>query len=201
AGDLVDLVQEHDAVLLDRLDRFLNKLVVVEQLVGFLVDQNVVRILHGDAPRLRAAATELAENIADIDGAHLCARHPGYFEHRHAAAARLHFDLDFLVVDLASAQPLAETFARRRAGAGSNQGIDNALLGVQFRLRLYVFAFPFAGERDGNLHQVADDLLDVPTDISHFGELGGFYFEERRAREPGKPARDFGLANAGWADH
>ena len=44
-GDLVDLVEEDDAVLLDRLDRFLHQLLVVEQLVGFLVDQDVVRIL------------------------------------------------------------------------------------------------------------------------------------------------------------
>jgi len=41
---------------------------------------------HGDAPGLGAAATELAENIADIDGTHLRARHAGNFEHRHAAA-------------------------------------------------------------------------------------------------------------------
>ena len=43
-GDLVDLVEEDDAVLLDRLDRFLHQLVAVEQLVGFLVDQELVAI-------------------------------------------------------------------------------------------------------------------------------------------------------------
>ena len=84
---------------------------------------------HGDAPRLGAAAAELAENIADRDGAHLRARHAGNFEHRHAAAACLHLDLDFLVVEFAGAQLLAEAFARRRAGAGADQRIDHALLG------------------------------------------------------------------------
>ena len=34
-ADLVDLVEEHDAVVLDRVDRFLHQLVGVEQLVGF----------------------------------------------------------------------------------------------------------------------------------------------------------------------
>ena len=41
-ADLVDLVEKDDAVLLDRLDRFLRQLIGVEQLVGFLVDQDVV---------------------------------------------------------------------------------------------------------------------------------------------------------------
>ena len=49
AGDLVDLVEEHDAVVLDRVDRLLHELVAVEQLVGFLVDQDVVRgFEHGE---------------------------------------------------------------------------------------------------------------------------------------------------------
>ena len=64
-ADLVDLVEEHDAVLLDHADRFLHQRIVVEQLVGFLGDQQVVRFLDRDAPRLGAAAAELAEDIAD----------------------------------------------------------------------------------------------------------------------------------------
>ena len=42
-ADLVDLVEEDDAVVLDRSDRLLDQFIVVEQLVGFLVDQDVVR--------------------------------------------------------------------------------------------------------------------------------------------------------------
>ena len=68
------------------VDRLLHELLLVEQLVGFLGDQDVVRLQHGDAARLGAAAAHLAEDIADVDGAHLRARHAGDFEHRHAAA-------------------------------------------------------------------------------------------------------------------
>src|SRR5262249_30257663 len=66
--DLVDLVEKHDAVVLDRMDRLLHQLVLVEQLVGFLVDQDLVGFLHGDAAGLGALA-ELAENVADRDRA------------------------------------------------------------------------------------------------------------------------------------
>ena len=64
-GDLVDFVEEHDAVLLDGLDRFQHQLVVVEQLVGFLVDQHVVGFGDRDPASLGAAAAKLAEDIAD----------------------------------------------------------------------------------------------------------------------------------------
>ena len=43
-ADLVDLVEEDDAVVLDDFDRLLRQLVLVEQLVGFLVDQKLVGI-------------------------------------------------------------------------------------------------------------------------------------------------------------
>ncbi len=44
AGNLVDLVEKNDAVVLDRLDRFLDQLVLIEQLVGLLIDQDFVAI-------------------------------------------------------------------------------------------------------------------------------------------------------------
>ena len=43
--DLVDLVEEDDAVVLDRADRLRHDLLVVEQLVGLLVEQELVGIL------------------------------------------------------------------------------------------------------------------------------------------------------------
>src|SRR5947209_12960098 len=99
-----------------------------------------MRLLHGDAPRLRLTAAELAENIADIDSAHLRARHAGDFEHRHGAAtAALHLDLDFLVVEFAGAQLLAEAFARRGTGARPNERVDDAFFRGLFGARLHVF--------------------------------------------------------------
>ena len=65
AGDLVDLVEEDDAVVLDLPDRLLHERVLVEELVGFLRDQRLVGLAHGRAPRLACAAAEgLAEHVA-----------------------------------------------------------------------------------------------------------------------------------------
>ena len=49
--------------------------------------------------------------------------------------------------------------------------------------------------------QIAHDLLDVAADIADFGEFGRFDLDERRLRQLRQPARDFGLADAGRADH
>ena len=68
-------------------------------------------------------------------------------------------------------------------------------------LVLHVLALSLARQRDGDLDEVAHDLLDVAADIADLGELGGFHLEEGRAGEPGKPAGDLGLADAGRPDH
>ncbi len=64
-----------------------------------------------------------------------------------------------------------------------------------------VLAFLVPRQGDGDLDQIAHDLLDVAADIADLGELGRFHLEERRAGELGEPARDFGLADAGRPDH
>ena len=183
------------------LDRFLRQLIGIEQLVGFLVDQDIVGILHGDAPRLGAAAAELAENVADRDCAHLRARHAGNIEQRHAAAGGLHLDLDFLVVELAGAQLLAERFLGRSAGTGADQRVEHAVLGRLLRARLHVLALSLARQANGDLDQIAHDLLDVAADIADLGEFRRFDFEERRAGKLGEPPGNFGLADAGRPDH
>ena len=199
-ANLVDLVEEDDAVILHRLDGFLRQLLGIEQLVGFLVDQDFVGFVDVHAPRLGAAAAQLAENVADRDGADLRARHAGNFEQRHAAGG-LHFDLDFLVIELAGAQLAAERFLGRRAGIGANQRIEDAALSGLLGAGLDVLALSVPRQGDGDLDQIAHDLLDVAADIADLGELGRFHLEERRPGELGKPASDFRLADAGRPDH
>ena len=63
AGDLVDLVQEHDAVVLDRLNRFLNDLLIVEKLVGLVVDENLVGVANGQPPRVTCSSSSVSLNF------------------------------------------------------------------------------------------------------------------------------------------
>ena len=64
-----------------------------------------------------------------------------------------------------------------------------------------VLALSLARQRDGDLDEVAHDLLDVAADIADLGEFGRLDLEERRAGELGETAGDFGLADAGRPDH
>src|ERR1700686_1262883 len=200
-ADLVDLVEKNDAVVLDHLDRFLGQLIVIEKLVGFLVDQDVVGLVHGDAARLGAAAAELAENVADRDRAHLRAGHAGNVEQRHAAAGGLHLDFDLLVVELARAQLFPERLLGRGAGIGADQRVEHAIFGRLLRPGLNVLAFALARQRDGDFDEVAHDLLDVAADITDLGEFRRLDLEERRAGELGEAPGYLGLADAGGPDH
>ena len=200
-ADLVDLVDEDDAALLDHVDGIADNGVVVEQLVGFFRHQRIARGRDRDAPPFRLAAERLAQHVGEIDHTDLRAGHAGNLEQRLAAARLAHFDLDFLVVEFAGAQPFAEAFACRAVGAAAGQPIDDTILGAVFGLRLHVSAAAFAQLRDADVHQIAHDLLHVAADITHFRELRRFDFQERRLRKFGETARNLRLADAGRPDH
>src|SRR6516165_4134856 len=200
-ADFVDLIKKHDTVILDRFDRFLCQLVGIEQLVGFLVNKDVVGIRYCDAPCFGSAAAEFAENIANRDCAHLRSRHARNVEQRQAAAAGLHFDLDFLVVKLGGPQFLAKCFFGGNARIGADQSVKHAIFSGLLRARVHILAFLFTRQGDSHFDQVAYDLFDVAADITHLGEFGRFNFQERRAGKFREASRNFGLADAGWADH
>ena len=116
-------------------------------------------------------------------------------------AGGLHLDFDFLVVELAGAQLLAESLLGCGAGLGADQRVERAVFGRLLGARLHVLAFALPGQRDGDLDEVADDLVDVAADVADFGELGRLDLEEGRAGELGEAAGDLGLADAGRPDH
>ena len=66
-GDLVDFVEEDDAVLLDGVERGLGDGFVVEQLVGFFADQHVIALGDGQALFHGASREALAEERAEVD--------------------------------------------------------------------------------------------------------------------------------------
>src|SRR6185503_650374 len=82
-----------------------------------------------------------------------------------------------------------------------DQRVDDARLGGLLGADLDVLSLPLAGQRDTDLQQITHDLLDVAADIADLGELGRLDLDERRAGQPRQPPRDFGLADAGRADH
>ena len=79
--------------------------------------------------------------------------------------------------------------------------VEHAAFGRLLSASLDVFSFALPGQRDGNLDQIAHDLLHVAADIADFGEFGRFDLEKGRAGKPGKAAGDFRFADASRSDH
>jgi len=65
-GDLVDLVEEHDAVLLDCGQRLLLGLLVVDQAPGFLLGQQLHRLAHLELAGLATALPEVGEHALQL---------------------------------------------------------------------------------------------------------------------------------------
>ena len=203
-GHLVDFVDEDDAVLLGVVQRARLDLVLVDQLRGFFIGQQLERLGDLELARLAPLLPHLAEHAAQLLGHFLHARRAHDFELR----ARLgEVDLDLLVAKLALAQLFAEHLARRAVGRGlararrGNQHVEDALLGGVLGTRAHLLHVGLARLLDGDLDQVANDRVHVLADIADLGELGRLDLDERRIGQARQTARNLGLAHAGRANH
>src|SRR5437879_1411447 len=202
ARDLVDLVEEHDAVLLGVGERARLELVVVDQPARLFLGEPLGRLADLHAPQPPPAAAEVGQHALDLRGELLHARRG---EDLHLRLARRHLDVDVLVVELALAQLLPEflpggVFLDLSRAGGRQQRVENPLLGRLLRARAHAARRLLAGLLDADLDQVAHDAVDVAADVAHFGELGRLDLDERRVGEPRQATGNFGLAHARRAD-
>ena len=164
-GDLVDLVDEDDAVLLHGLDRRADHHLLVKKPVGFLGHQDGMALgdLHLAPPCL--VAHHLAEDIVEIEHSHLGARHAGDVEGgQRTGAGILKVQFHLAVIEIPAAQPVAHLVAGLLACLVADQGVDDPFLGGQFGARLDLLAHVLAGAGDRGLHEITDDLLDIASD-------------------------------------
>ena len=208
-GDLVDLVDEHDAVLLDRLQGAGLELLLVDQRGGFLVADQLEGVLDLELAGLLLALGQAGEQVLQLAG-HLLHARRGH--DLHAGRRVGHLDVDLLVVQLAFAQALAEQLAGVGVLAGGGlvaealagrwqQGVEDALLGGVLGAVAHLLHFLLAQHLQRGVGQIADDRLDVAADVADLGELGRLDLDERRVGQLGQAAGDLGLADAGRADH
>ena len=197
--DLVDLVQKHDPVGFRIRQRHPRDIVGVHPLFGFFIHQPVPRFGHFQLlPLGWLAAERLAHHFAEVDHGRAAA---------HAGDVHLHRgligDLDFHLnlVHRVFDDPLAETLARRLAGAFANQRLQQAVHrrragGLAHGLAAAVFLQP-----DRVFHQIAGNLFHIAPDITDLGELGRLHLHERSLSQLGQAPADLGLAAASGADH
>ena len=92
---------------------------------------------------------------------------------------------------------LAAVAARRRGQEQSEQTVLSKLL----CLLLDGLGALGLDHCDGDVHQIADDGLDVTAHVADFGVLRGLNFREGSIREVCQSARDLRLADARGPDH
>ena len=186
------------------------ELVLVDELRGFLLGQQLERLADLDLACLRPVAAEVREHSLQLLREFL---HAGRRHDLDADRDGAQFDLDVAVVELSFAKHLAEPLpgVALASGlglrAGSNrartgqQRIEHALFGGVHRARLHLFHLAFAGHLDRDVHEILDDRVHLAPDVADLGELRRLDLDERRVREPREPAGDLGLADAGRPDH
>src|SRR5262249_37696502 len=147
AGDLVDLVDEDDARLLDALDGGAGHAVHVDQLLLFLLLEVLERLGHLQLPPFGLALKEAREHVLEVD-IYLFDRRAGDDLER-GKRFLPHVDFDDARVEAAGPQLLAETLARlllliadrrrilvrRERPRRRQQDVKEAIFGILTRLR------------------------------------------------------------------
>src|SRR5690554_3947579 len=208
-GHLVDLVEKHNAVLLNSQQRFLLDLFLVHQLGGFLVLGQFQGICHLHLPSLALVGRQVREHALQLVS-HLL--HAGRRHNLNAGAAAAQVNLDFLVVQLTFPQFLAEHLASGGIVAGTlavfveiprrrQQNIQNAVFGRVQGTVFVPFHLLLTEHLHSHIRQVPDNGLHIPAHVAHFGKLGGFYLQEGRVGQLRQAAGNLGFTHAGGADH
>ena len=153
------------------------------------------------APRLGALPEGFAEHVVEIDHADMRAWHAGNFEAWNAASV----SATWISISLSSSSPSRRRLRKASLVAGLAFAPTSALSTRSSACRC-AFArtslrLPVAHEADRRLDKIAHDLIHVAADIADFGELRRLNFKKGRIGELCEPARNLGLADAGWADH
>src|ERR1700690_2469782 len=221
AGDLVDLIEKDDARVFHTVDGGARDLLHVDQALLFFLNQVLEGLINLHLPLLGALAEDIGQHVLDVHVHFLDALVGDDFKGREIALAS--FDFDGAVVQLAFAQLLPQFLAGAvggfaQAGAGVDhyatragiartwrarrqKNIKQPLFGVELGFIRHIFQLFFANHFDGDLHQIANHGLNIPSDVADFRELGSFNLEEGRVGQFGEAAGDFGLAHAGGPDH
>ena len=208
-GDLVDLVEEDDAVLLDVAHGVELHFLVIDQLAGLFVDEQLARLADLQLARLLARPAHVLEHALDL--------RRQFFHARRRKNLGLHrrpgdFDFDLLVVELALAQLLAEFLPRRvlvgrlrvvveTALRRRQQHVEDTILGRILGAHAHRLHRFLTAVLDGDFGEIADDRFDVAPDVADLGEFRRLDLDERRVGQPRQAARDLGLADAGRPDH
>mmetsp|Transcript_24383 Transcript_24383/g.76469 ORF Transcript_24383/g.76469 Transcript_24383/m.76469 type:complete len:539 (+) Transcript_24383:104-1720(+) len=201
-ADLVDLVDEDDAVLLGGAHGLAHDVRAVRELFHLQLLQDAPRLAHFDLPPLRAPALPAHEPEEVL---HL---------HRHlvvprAAArtglargeARRHVNCDVVVLEVARDEALVPVRLLALLELGADERAVDLLVHRRLDVRAVLLLLALLHQRHGVLHQVADDAVDVAAVEAHLGELGRLDLYEGRITEARDAARDLRLAAAGGPDH
>src|SRR5262245_53697284 len=216
ARDLVDLVDEDDARLLDAPDRLLGGGFHVDESCRLLLGEGLERLRDLHARPLAPLGQEVLQPVLQValDLLHALRRH----HLDHGGDGTRHLELDRALVELPFMQHAPELVPRADLGAtaralradrldatvvahGWEEEVEQPLLGQLARAHANLLLLLLAHHVDGELGQLADDRLDVAADVADLGELGGLDLDEGRLGELGEPPRDLRLPDAGRADH
>ena len=207
AADLVDLVDEHDAVLFHRFQRPGLELLLIHHRGCGLLGEQPHRLFHLELAGAGALVAHRLKHVLQLAGHFL---HAGRGHDLHPHGRKLQFHFHFHVVQIAAPQsrgqfPFIGAYRqlrhRPRGGGKAHQGVEHPPLGAFSGAVANPVHFGFAHHLHRGVGQIPHNAVHLAPHVAHLGELGGLHLDEGRTRQPRQPPGNLGLADSGRPHH
>ena len=210
-GNLVDFVNEDDAVVFHVFDGFARAFILVDEFRGFFIRVKFHHFLHRHAALFTVLLLHLFKKTLQL---RFHVVHPLGGEYVESGSLRFHVRFHRLFVQTPGAQILTETASCRvffgldgvavlisHVLRGRHEKVQDAFDRSVVRLLLHLLFFRFTHQLHAGFHQVLDDGFHVAADVAHFGEFRRFRLHEGRIRQFRESPGNFRLTDARGSDH
>mmetsp|Transcript_44325 Transcript_44325/g.96417 ORF Transcript_44325/g.96417 Transcript_44325/m.96417 type:complete len:312 (-) Transcript_44325:91-1026(-) len=192
--DLVNLIDEYDALLLDSLNRLLCDQLLGDQLIQGALAQSLLSFFDGHLLLFGLSCVG-----GDLDHLDTLVATGG----KNLIHSRLigHVDGNKTLIQRPTPQVLEPRIFLVLLGGSAQQRGQDLLFDSGIDLRGELSLKPTPLSADSKLHEILDDRIHIFTVVANFSELGGLHLDERGVHELGQPTSHLSLANSGGANH
>mmetsp|Transcript_3065 Transcript_3065/g.5020 ORF Transcript_3065/g.5020 Transcript_3065/m.5020 type:complete len:326 (+) Transcript_3065:322-1299(+) len=188
--NLVNFINEDNATFFDCCNGLLFEIDIFQQLVQLQFENNIARFrdwhflsFHGNLVLATsttalsvAHATQKIRHGSNVWVVVLTTTQTKHATIGSSGATFRNINFDFLFIQQPLSEHITKRFPPATALLWSRQEIQNAILHQFLGLLSQLFRLFLFRERHTDIHQIPNNLIHIPSMVSHFGEFSCFHF-------------------------
>lgn len=199
-GDIVNIIDEEDELIIDKEKRIMKDMVMIEKIVGLVIDEDGVGIIKSGIESIGEKENGIEKNVGNIEKEDIRERNEGNIEVRDGEGIGK-INIDLIVVNIEIEKIIEEDVKGGGDGSIEKERVKKKLIGVEMRIGIKVIEEILKKKSDGDIEKIEDDMIKIEEEIEKLGKFGGIKIEEGREWKIGKKERDLSFEKEGRKDN